>query len=72
MHRVLLHEYLIEREAPLRERAARDAAQLAIARRRDQRPFGFPARLALGRLLVAIGRRLQGRATAPESATAAG
>jgi len=72
-----LHDYVLHIEAPLRERAAAEAAQRDMALQGHHRPFGFEVRLALGHALVAIGRAIQGSQGSPaqtpgESANAAG
>lgn len=65
MNGLHLHQYVFQPEAPLRERAAHEAAERAMALRGHHRPFGFAVRLALGRALVAIGRAIQGSQGSP-------
>lgn len=73
MNGPLLHEYIHRLEAPLRERAAQEAAQRALALRARQQPIGSGVRLALGQALVGIGTSIQGHQAAiqGESAEAA-
>ncbi|MEJ7900998.1 MAG: hypothetical protein WKF63_04080 [Thermomicrobiales bacterium] len=55
-----LHEFMIEREAQLRHRAAREAAQLDLALQANRRPFAYALRRAFGRALVGLGHSIQG------------
>jgi len=61
MNSALLHDYVLQIEAPLRERAVHEAAQRELALQRHQPPIGFAVRLALGQALVGLGRSIQGR-----------
>ncbi len=56
-----LHDYVLHIEAPLRERAAAEAAQRELALERHHQSFSHTLRLALGEILVGTGRTIQGR-----------
>ncbi len=60
MNGYLLHEFVAQLKAPLRERAAHQMAQREIALRIHQRPVGFALRLDPGRTLIGLGRIIQG------------
>lgn len=66
MHGFQLHEMTIQIEAPLRERAAREAAQRGPPLQAHRKPFGFTLRLTLSRSMVTIGRALQGPHGTPQ------
>ncbi|MDQ3656851.1 MAG: hypothetical protein M3457_17490 [Chloroflexota bacterium] len=65
MNGYILHEYASQLEAPLRERAAHEAAQRDMALQGQHRPIAFQARLTFGQTLVAIGRAIQGSQGSP-------
>ncbi len=59
-----LYDYIFHIEAPLRERAAAEAAQREQAlqgRGARQETLSVATRVALGKALVSVGRSIQGR-----------
>lgn len=60
MNGYLLHEFIDHLEAPLRERALRDAAQRELALQGRSQPFGSSVRSRLGSAIVGLGLTIKG------------